>query len=601
MEQNKNAADTLQPTENNTQKVKNAKNSKKPSKKSEKSAEKKKSGEKFNFKYLTGLLFAKMMRGGASELRANAEEVNKLNVFPVPDGDTGDNMSMTIDSGIAALNDSESDDLAEVLQVISRGMLLGARGNSGVILSQFFAGIAKGFANSKKANAKTLGAALKHGVEQAYTSVMTPTEGTILTVMREAVDYAVSRITPESTIRTLFSDLAGEMNASLARTPDLLPALKEAGVVDSGGAGLFYIIDGLNRVLGGEEVPELEIPLEQPKHTSAVTSGSFGPDSEMTYGYCTELLLQLQRKKTDIDTFDVEPLKAFLASIGDSVVAFKTESIVKVHVHTKTPEKVLEYCRGYGEFLTVKIENMSVQHNDNVLNEEKTETVEKKEKKLNGTVAVSNGHGIEKLFRELGVDEIVLGGQTSNPSTSDFIEAFKKISAENIFILPNNGNIVMAATQAAEIYTDAKVHVIKTKSTGAGYVALTVMDPEESDPAVIVATAEEAISKITSSCISPAVRDAEMNGVHIKEGEIIAIIDKEIVLSAPDVISASKGLIDKLLSGGDVFMLTVFRGDSATDEDVDSLKSYIEESYPDVETYFIDSGMSIYPFGFVSE
>ena len=480
-------------------------------------------------------------------------------------------------------------------------MLLGARGNSGVILSQFFAGIAKGFANSKKANAKTLGAALKHGVEQAYTSVMTPTEGTILTVMREAVDYAVSRITPESTIRTLFSDLAGEMNASLARTPDLLPALKEAGVVDSGGAGLFYIIDGLNRVLGGEEVPELEIPLEQPKHTSAVTSGSFGPDSEMTYGYCTEILLQLQRKKTDIDAFDVEPLKAFLASIGDSVVAFKTESIVKVHVHTKTPEKVLEYCRCYGEFLTVKIENMSVQHNDSVLSEERTETVEKKEKKLNGIVAVSNGHGIEELFRELGVDEIVVGGQTSNPSTSDFIEAFKKISAENIFILPNNGNIVMAATQAAEIYTDAKVHVIKTKSTGAGYVALTVMDPEESDPAVIVATAEEAISKITSSCISPAVRDAEMNGVHIKEGEIIGIIDKEIVLSAPDVISASKGLVDKLLSGGDVFMLTVFRGDSATDEDVDTLKSYIEESYPDVETYFIDSGMSIYPFGFVSE
>jgi len=586
----------------NTQK----KPQKQPSKKQ--ADTKKKNSDKFNFKYLTGILFAKMMRGGASELRANADEVNKLNVFPVPDGDTGDNMSMTIDSGIAALENSDSDDLAEVLQVLSRGMLLGARGNSGVILSQFFAGIAKGFAKSKKADAKALGEALKQGVEQAYTSVMSPTEGTILTVMREAVDYAVSRITPSSTIRTLFADLSGEMNASLARTPDILPQLKEAGVVDSGGAGLYYIIDGLNRVLGGEEVPDVQLTAEPPKHVSAVTEGSFGPDSEMTYGYCTEFLLQLQNAKTDIEAFSVEPLKAFLASIGDSVVAFKTESIVKVHVHTKKPDLVLGYCREFGEFLTVKIENMSVQHSESKSDKAPTPAPVQQpaagkpvKRKTNGIVAVSTGKGIENLFREFGVDEVIVGGQTNNPSTNDFLEAFEKIAAEHIFVLPNNGNVIMAANQAAEIYDKAKVHVISTKSIGVGYVALSVFDPEEKDPEVILATANEAISRVTSSFVSPAVRNADMNGVHINEGDIIGIIGKEVAVSCPDVMSAAKALVDKLFDGTGAFMLTVFRGIEATDGQTEELKAYIAEKYPDVECYFIESQHEIYPFGFISE
>ena len=573
-------------------------------KKPEKKKTEKKSGEKFNFKYLTGLLFAKMMRGGASELKANAEEVNKLNVFPVPDGDTGDNMSMTIESGIAALEDTESDDLAEVIQVLSRGMLLGARGNSGVILSQFFAGIAKGFAKSKKADAMALGDALKRGVEQAYTSVMTPTEGTILTVMREAVDYAVSRITPKSTIRTLFSDLSKEMNASLERTPEILPVLKEAGVVDSGGAGLFYIIDGLNRVLNGEEVPEVEFPVEAPK-ASAVAKTSFGPDSVMTFGYCTEFLLQLQTSKTDIEAFDIEGLKTFLAEVGDSIVAFKTESIVKVHVHTFTPEKVLAHCRAFGEFLTVKIENMSVQHTETISKDSQTAAEapkeEKKEKKKYGVVAVSNGPGIEALFRELGADEIVLGGQTNNPSTNDFIDAFERINAEHIFVFPNNGNIVMAASQAGEIYENAKIHVIGAKTIGAGYVALSSMNLDESEPEELIKEAEDAIARITSAYISPAVRDADMNGVHVNEGDTIGIINKEIVVSEPDRMAASHALIDKLLSDTDAFMLTVFCGADSSEEERGSLESYVSEKYPSAEVYFIDGGQEIYPFIFVAE
>ena len=564
----------------------------------------KKPTDKFSFKSIGGLLFAKMFKGGATELRANAEEVNKLNVFPVPDGDTGDNMSMTIDSGVAAIEDNDSDNIAEVMNVFSRGMLLGARGNSGVILSQFFAGMATGFAKSPKADAKVLGKALQRGVKQAYASVMTPTEGTILTVVRESVDYAVGRTTEKSTINSLFQDLVTEMHASLDRTPDLLPQLKEAGVVDSGGAGLFYIMDGINRVLNGEEIPDIAPHLgEAQKPKCAPATGSFNADSEMTYGYCTELLCQLQNKKCNPDEFDVEALKAFLAELGDSIVAFKTESIVKVHVHTLTPELVLGHMRKYGEFLTVKIENMSLQHteleaekkNDVKITEEKP-----KERKKYGVVATSNGAGITELFREFGADEIVLGGQTKNPSTNDFLEAFEKINAEHIFVFPNNGNIVMAAGQAAEIYKDAKIHVIPTKSAGAGYVALTCMNFENENAEDIVNEANEAIGRITSAFLSPAVRDADMNGVHVNEGDFIGIVAKDIVVSEPSLLEAAHKLIDKLVTDG-AFMLTVFVGADAKPEEKADIEEYIAKSHPDVECYFIDGGQEVYPFSIVAE
>ncbi len=614
-EKEESKADGSKKSKKKTEKKPVKKAEKKPAKKSEKksakksetpkadtdnkklSKPKKKPGEKFNIKHLGGLLFAKMMRGGAAELRANADEVNKLNVFPVPDGDTGDNMSMTIESGIAAIENNDSDDLAEVIMVLSRGMLLGARGNSGVILSQFFAGIAKGFKDNNKADARTFANALKLGVEQAYTSVMTPTEGTILTVMREAVEFAAGKITQSSTIRTLFSDLSSEMHASLERTPEILPVLKEAGVVDSGGAGLYYIIDGLNRVLNGEEVPEIVFSAELKSPVSAAISGSFGPDSVMTFGYCTELLLQLQNAKCDIDSFDVEELKGFLASIGDSIVAFKTESIVKLHVHTFTPEKVFEYCRRFGEFLTVKVENMSVQHTEL---KEGAQTDDKSEQKRYGIVAVSNGPGIENLFLEFGCDKIVHGGQTSNPSTNDFIVAFEGINAEHIFVLPNNGNIVMAASQAAEIYTKAKVHVLPAKSIGAGYVALSSMNLELDSPEAIIREAEEAISRITTGYISPAVRDADMNGIHVNEGDTIGIIGKEIVVSESEKAVACNLLTDKLLESG-AFMLTVFTGADATLGESAALQAYITKTYPGVESYFIDGGQDIYPFIFVAE
>ena len=590
---------------------------KKPeAKKSSKSASKKSQDDqkKGNFfsdsvKFISGLLFKKMAQGGAGELRSNAEEVNQLNVFPVPDGDTGDNMSMTIDSGVAAIENIESDDIGEVSEALSRGMLLGARGNSGVILSQFFAGISRGLSMADKADPKVFGRALELGVAQAYSSVMTPTEGTILTVAREAVEYAVSRINSKSTIQTLFDDLVKEMHESLERTPELLAALKDAGVVDSGAAGLFYIMDGFNRVLGGEEITDAPAISERAA-SPAVMGTSFGADSEMTFAYCTEMLVQLTNKKCDPAAFDVEELKAYLSSLGDSVVAFKVDTIVKIHVHTYTPDKVLGHMLGFGEFLTVKIENMSLQHTelgddapDKANTEAATPTAtvpKKKEKKKNAIVAVCSGDGMENIYRELGCDVVIRGGQTQNPSTSDFLAAFETLAAENIFVFPNNGNIVMAAEQAGELYKDANVIVLPSKNVGVGYAALAAADLG-AEAEELKAGMLESISRVTAGYISPSIRDTQIDGVNIKDGDTLGIIGKEIVVSIPNRVTAAVALADALLSKDGVFMLTAFVGEDAEDEEIGIVEEKIRALHPDVEIYFANGGQEIYPYIFVAE
>ena len=605
---------------------------KSPSKKPEKVKEFEKKAKKPGaFKYLTGLLFAKMIKGGASELRANAETVNKLNVFPVPDGDTGDNMSMTIESGVAALESLDSDSLANVMMAASKGMLLGARGNSGVILSQFFAGIAKALEQTNKADANSFGKALEAGVDRAYASVMTPMEGTILSVARESVEYAIGRITPKSTIRTLFADLVSEMHAAVERTPESLAVLKEAGVVDSGGAGLYFIIDGLNKVLNGEEIAKADAATPTPAASPAQITG-LGPDWVMTYGYCTELLVQLQRSKCDVSSFDVEALKTFLSSVGDSVVAFQTDSIVKVHVHTLTPEAVLAHLRTYGELITVKIENMSIQHSelsdgasaagesaDSSFSESapkfentataltqadpESDTGEAAElpRKKYGIVAVASGEGIKSIFTELGADYIVDGGQTNNPSTNDFLAAFKNVSAESIFVLPGNSNIVMAAKQAAEIYTAAKVFVIPAKSIGQSYVALATFNPEAESAEQLAEEAVQAISAVSTGYISPSVRDTEIDGVSIRNGDTIGVIGKEIIVSSQKRITVACALLNAMLFRGDRFMLTVFCGIEAPEEERREVENYVRKSFPEVECYFLDGGQDIYPYLIVAE
>ncbi len=543
--------------------------------------------------FLDGEMFATMLRGGAAQLRANAKEVNDLNVFPVPDGDTGDNMSMTIDGGVAALEGLHSSDLALVTKTLSRGMLLGARGNSGVILSQFFAGMTKGFSAFKRANAVAVAKAMQEGVKQAYASVITPTEGTILTVAREAVEFAVSKTDENTTITTLFTNLINEMYASLQRTPDLLIALKEANVIDSGGAGLFYIMQGFLKILKGEEIKETA-PI-QIGASSGIDLSGFDSDSKMVYGYCTELLLQLMKAKVDPDAFDVKIISDHLQNIGDSIVAFKTESIVKIHVHTKTPEKVLEFCRQYGEFLTVKIENMNVQHSQTMM-----EHPDPKPMKDYGTVAVAMGDGICEMFTQLGVDVVVPGGQTQNPSANDFLEAFKKVNARNIFVFPNNGNIIMAAKQAGELYDKGEVYVIESKDLGQGYAAASALNFTSDDPAQISRTLTEAMQSVTTGFISPAVRDANLNGVHINKDDFIGFSDKVMRVSCKTLIDASKELIASMCKD-EVYMITAFVGLDASAEDVENLESWISEEYPDLEFYTVMGGQGVYPFIFVAE
>ncbi len=546
-----------------------------------------------NDKFLDGEMFATMLRGGAAQLRANAKEVNDLNVFPVPDGDTGDNMSMTIDGGVAALEGLHSTDLAEVTKTLSRGMLLGARGNSGVILSQFFAGMTKGFAKFKRANAVSVAKAMQEGVKQAYASVITPIEGTILTVVREAVEYIASRTNESTTITALFSDLIKEMYASLQRTPDLLVALKEANVVDSGGAGLVYIMEGCLKILKGEEITE-SAPI-QLVSSSTVDLSAFTADSEMVYGYCTELLLQLMNSRVEPEEFDVKIISDYLQTIGDSIVCFKTESIVKLHVHTMTPDKVLEFCRQFGEFLTVKIENMNVQHSEVITDSQTAHPM-----KDYGTVAVAIGDGVEELFKTLGVDAVVHGGQTQNPSANDFLEAFKKVNARNIFVFPNNGNIIMAAKQAGELYDQGDVYVIESKDLGQGYAAISALNFTSDDPEQIAKTLKESMNSVSTGQISPAVRDADINGIHIKKDDFIGFVGKTMKVSCKEKLDAAKELI-KAMWNEDICMVTAFIGLDADKSEVDALEAWICEEYPDLEFYSVNGGQNVYPFIFVAE
>lgn len=565
---------------------------------------------------LDGELYCRLVRGGAASLRASAGEVNSLNVFPVPDGDTGDNMSMTAEGGVAAADGSLP--LGDAASAIADGMLLGARGNSGVILSQFFSGIAKGFDGCESVGISGFASALEVGVTQAYGAVMSPTEGTILTVCREGVEYAVSRVNADSTVRSVIADMKDEMYRSLQRTPDLLPALKEAGVIDSGGAGLYYIIEGMLRVLDGETVAAAA-GREVNSSPAMISFDAFTEDSEMEYGYCTECLLRLQNKKCDVAAFEVETVSDFLCSVGNSVVCFKNGSVVKLHVHTMTPEKVLEFCRRFGEFLTVKIENMSVQHSESVGNEDGDVRYEGSLSAIShtsdsasgtagaahkavGTACVCSGEGIAAAFRELGADCIIDGGQTSNPSAGDFLDAFRKIDADVILVLPNNPNIFLAAKQAAQMYSDADVRVIGSRDIGMGYVAMSAMDLlDGTDADMLTESAEKAMAEVTTGMLSTSVRDANIDGVDIHKGEYIGFIGKHMVTSEPELTAAAKSLIDTLLDGGDKYLLTAFRGSGLKDGDAKAVEAYISERYGDIEYYFLDGGQDIYPLIFVAE
>ena len=547
---------------------------------------------------ISGNLFERMVYGGIINLQEHMQVVNDLNVFPIPDGDTGTNMFLTLKGGVDRLKQTAEEGIDKKSDALAKGMLLGARGNSGVILSQLFFGIAEGLKDKSSVSVTEFGVALENGVKCAYGAVASPVEGTVLTVAREAAEHSVKTATQSTNVISFFEGYLSEMRRSLEKTPDLLSVLKEAGVIDSGGAGLVYIAEGFVKALGGAISPaEYQ---EEITTQSTVDLSRFNEDSEMIYGYCTELLLQLQRVKTDVDAFSVSDLIAFLETVGDSIVAFKTDSVVKIHVHTMTPYVVLAHCHQYGEFLTVKIENMTLQHNE-VIGNTTTERIKpaKQSHKEYALVTVASGSGLIRVFEESGADYVINGGQTNNPSAEDFIEAFDTVNADHIFVLPNNGNIILAANQAAEIYKNAKIYVIPSKSIGQGYSALSMLDYSSQDPEKIVESLCEQIIGVTTGMITRAVRTTTVNGVEINEGDYIGFTDKIMQVSKPSKVETAKRLIDKAIC--DKSYLIAVYGCDATKEEREELAVYINHSHSTIEFYEIEGEQEVYDFLFITE
>lgn len=551
-------------------------------------------------KYIVdGQLFKKLVINGATSLKNNYKEVDALNVFPVPDGDTGTNMKMTIEAGASEIANLDENNIGAISKILSRGMLMGARGNSGVILSQLFRGIYKGLTGYETVNAVELGRAFVSGVEQAYHAVLKPVEGTILTVAKDAANKALSMVDENTSINDYFKYHLEEAKASLERTPELLEALKRAGVVDSGGAGYVYIIEGMDKAINGIEIE----PLEATAQTATIAKG-FNAHSDLVYGYCTEFILQLQHKKVNIATFDEKVITEYLTSLGDSIVSLKDEDIVKVHVHTKTPGKVLEFCQQFGEFVTIKIENMSVQHSDGPVAEtpseecncpECVENRKNAEKKKIAVVAVASGDGLVKVFREMGVDYVVEGGQSMNPSAEDFVKGFDELNAEHIIVFPNNSNIVLTAQQAGKYYKNATIHVVPSKTLAQGYSALTMLDLSSGNVDTILSEIQDVISNVETGLITYSIRDALIGDVSIKEGDYIGIHNGKIVTSKATRFDAVKGLLEAI-NPEEKEIITIIYGKDVDMNELNEFIKYLEENHSNLEVDTVEGNQDIYHY-----
>ncbi len=531
---------------------------------------------------IDGKVFKSMLLSGAGSLQNNVHIVNDLNVFPVPDGDTGVNMLKTLKGGVDALASINEETISEVIRAFASGAVMGARGNSGVILSQIIKGIQKGLDGVQKANALNLVTAYQKGVEYAYSAVEKPVEGTLLTVFREATEYVAQNVNESSTIEDFYTLHLKQAQKSLQQTKEILPVLKQANVVDSGGAGYVYIVEGMYKALTGEELA-VSFDGEVNKNESADFS-LFTKDSEMVYGYCTEFILRLQTKKVDVNNFDVSVIKDFLKTIGDSIVIYKEEDAVKVHVHTLTPGLVLNECQKYGEFLTLKIENMTVQH---------SEVEEKKAPRKNlAVVSVANGQGITELYKELGADYVIDGGQTSNPSSGDFINAFDKVNADNIIVLPNNSNIFLASKQAQEMYTGSKVYVVPTKTLEQGYVALSVINTTMDDIDDQIADIESAIKDVSSIEITYAIRNATIDGLTVQKGEFMSICDGHLTAVNKNAVDTAIDALKQVEDDKEI--VTVFYGADLQEEERQRFEEEFEEEFPDFSLTVYDGGQAVY-------
>ena len=541
---------------------------------------------------INGLVLAEMIDLGSKNLAKNAEKINSLNVFPVPDGDTGTNMNLSMSSGAKETAANVVENIGELGKSFSKGLLMGARGNSGVILSQLFRGMSQYIADKKEIDAKEFAEAIQNGVSIAYKAIIKPVEGTILTVAREAAEAGLKAAKNTDSVVEVMEAIYAEAQASLKRTPDLLPILKEVGVVDSGGQGLVCVYQGFVAALKGEKIEGLE------SVETNVVDMQFEDDHDMDFmspedivhGFCTEFTVRLDKEKKD---FNEDKFRQDMSKFGDSLLVISDSEYVKIHVHTETPGDVFNYGQQYGELIKIKSDNMREQHREVLRKQEAKQASTPKEIKEQAMISISMGAGLSKVLTSMGVDYIVEGGQTMNPSTEDIMKAIKEVNAKNIFIFPNNKNIQLAAKQAAEL-AEENVFVIESKTAPQGLAAVMVFNPQASADENF-ANMQEVLSTVSTLEVTHAVRDTNIEGVEIKKDEFMGIKDGKIVVSNLSLNIVLEELLEKSIDE-DKEIVTLYLGEESTEEYTDFLEQLIEEKYPDVEVELIESGQPVYPY-----
>ncbi|MGL4913793.1 MAG: DAK2 domain-containing protein [Romboutsia sp.] len=532
--------------------------------------------------YIDAKQLKDMFVSGANNLQNHKDLVDKLNVFPVPDGDTGTNMSLTISYAMKELSKVEVDDITSIGKALSKGSLMGARGNSGVILSQIIRGFAKAIEGKENISSEDLAKAFKNGADTAYKAVIKPIEGTILTVVRESGEYAIQAGKKEKDLVKFLELVIAEANESLNRTPQLLKVLKEAGVVDSGGKGLVLIYEGMLSSLKGNPIKILDSATTANVSTIEMSSNGINLE-DIEFGYCTEFILESNSISDD-------KIRDMMMKYGDSLAVVGDEGVIKVHVHTNEPGNVLQDALKYGQLVTIKIENMRVQH-ENLVLDAQHETASSAEEKEFGFIATSMGEGLAKIFKDFGVDHIIEGGQTMNPSTEDFMKAITTINAKNIFIFPNNSNIIMAANQAKEL-SEKNIIVIPTKNTPQGFTALVNFNGdatvEENEEAMM-----ESLGLVKSGQVTFAVRDTVMNDVEVKEGNVIGISEGKLSGAGDSVNTVTSEVVEKLVDE-DSAIITLFYGEDVSEEDANSLRDELEEKFEDIDVELYYGGQPLY-------
>nr|WP_269206812.1 DAK2 domain-containing protein [Streptococcus equi] len=538
-----------------------------------------------------------MVQAAATRLGKQAEYVNSLNVFPVPDGDTGTNMSMTMDNGAKEVADKPASTVGEVGQILSKGLLMGARGNSGVITSQLFRGFGQSIKSKEELTGKDLAQAFQMGVEVAYKAVMKPVEGTILTVSRGAATAALKKADlTDDAIEVMQAALDGAKGA-LAKTPDLLPVLKEVGVVDSGGQGLVFIYEGFLSALNGDYVasedfkatPANMSEMIKAEHHKSVAGHVATED--ITYGYCTEIMVALKQGPTYVKEFNYDEFQGYLSGLGDSLLVVNDDEIVKVHVHTEDPGLVMQEGLKYGSLIKIKVDNMRNQHEAQVQKIDNGPA--KAEAKEFGLIAVVAGDGLAEIFKAQGVDYIISGGQTMNPSTEDIVKAIEAVNAKQVIILPNNKNIFMAAQSAAEV-VDIPAAVVETRTIPQGFTSLLAFDPSKTlEDNVADMTAS--LSDVVSGSVTLAVRDTTIDGLDIHENDFLGMVDGSIVVSNPDMEATLKTTFDHMIDE-DSEIVTIFIGEDGSSEVAQGLADYLEETYEDIEVELHQGDQPVYPY-----